>query len=114
MPNLAKKKCTACEGEESPLTTEDGLHLLTELGNAWKIVNDHHLEKDYLFEDFKEALAFTNQVGEIAETEGHHPDIHLSWGKVRIVLWTHVINGLSENDFILAAKCDAIPYKKKK
>jgi 4a-hydroxytetrahydrobiopterin dehydratase len=75
---------------------------------GWKLVNDHHIEKEYLFKHFKEALAFTNKVGELAEQEGHHPDILLSWGKVKIELWTHKINGLSENDFILAAKCDKI------
>lgn len=78
------------------------------LGNNWKLVGEHHLEKEYLFPDFVQALAFTNKIGALAEREGHHPDILLSYGKVKIQLWTHKINGLSESDFILAAKCDAI------
>lgn len=77
---------------------------MEDLKGDWKVVNEHHLEKEYQFKDFKEALDFTNQIGALAEEEGHHPDIHLGWGKVRIALWTHKINGLSENDFILAAK----------
>ncbi|HNA61976.1 MAG TPA: 4a-hydroxytetrahydrobiopterin dehydratase [Rhabdochlamydiaceae bacterium] len=79
-----------------------------ELKPGWKVVDEHHLEKEYRFADFKSALAFTNRVGVLAEEEGHHPDILLSWGKVVIQLWTHKINGLSESDFILAAKIDAL------
>jgi 4a-hydroxytetrahydrobiopterin dehydratase len=73
------------------------------------VVEGHHLDREYRFHDFREALAFTNAVGEIAEAEGHHPDIHLAWGLVRITLWTHKIGGLSENDFVLAAKVDRLP-----
>jgi 4a-hydroxytetrahydrobiopterin dehydratase len=76
-------------------------------------VEEHHLEKEYLFPDFAQALAFTNQVGAIAEENGHHPDIFLAYGKVKIQLWTHKINGLSESDFVLAAKCDEILAQKK-
>lgn len=75
------------------------------------MVNDHHLEREFIFSDFREALKFTNQVGELAESQGHHPDIYLAWGKVRITLWTHKINGLSESDFILAAKIDQLIAK---
>lgn len=85
--------------------------LLQNLETHWKIVDEHHLEREYSFKNFKEALAFTNKVGEIAEEENHHPDIYLSYGKVKIQLWTHRINGLSENDFIFAAKCDKIITK---
>lgn len=81
---------------------------LKELKQGWKVVDEHHLEKEYRFTDFKSALAFTNRVGGLAEEEGHHPDILLSWGKVVIQLWTHKINGLSESDFILASKIDAL------
>jgi 4a-hydroxytetrahydrobiopterin dehydratase len=77
-----------------------------ELGKDWHVVNGHHLEKDYSFPDFRQALAFTNRVGELAEKENHHPDIYLTWGKVGLKIWTHNIDGLSENDFILAAKAD--------
>jgi 4a-hydroxytetrahydrobiopterin dehydratase len=82
--------------------------LRRQLGEGWKVVDEHHLAKDYSFKDFKEALDFTNRVGALAEEEGHHPDIHLAWGKVKITLYTHSIGGLSENDFILAAKADSV------
>lgn len=81
------------------------------LGKDWKIINDHHLEKDYIFHDFQKALQFTNQVAEIAEQEGHHPDILLSYGKATVRIWTHTIDGLSEADFILATKCDHVDTK---
>jgi len=74
--------------------------------SGWQVVNDHHLEKSYSFPDFKTALDFVNRVGEIAEQEGHHPDLYLSWGKVGVKTWTHKIDGLTESDFILAAKID--------
>ena len=90
------------------LTMQEVNHYLTELKPGWKVADDHHIEKTYPFKDFKSALAFVNKVGLVAEQEGHHPDIYLAWGKVEIRLWTHKINGLSESDFILAAKCDAI------
>ena len=85
------------------------MSLLKQL-KGWEVVNEHHLLKNLAFEDFKSALAFTNEVGRIAEAEGHHPDIHLAWGKVRIEIWTHKINGLTESDFILAAKLDELPH----
>ena len=82
--------------------------LAGELDGGWQVVRDHQLEKEYRFEDFREALAFTNQVGELAEAEGHHPDIYLAWGRVKLVLWTHKIDGLTESDFVLAAKADKL------
>jgi 4a-hydroxytetrahydrobiopterin dehydratase len=103
---LAKKTCIPCRGVMSALKGKELLFLYNQLKEGWKIVNEHHLEKEYLFPDFRSALSFTNKVGELAEQEGHHPDIHLSYGKVKIFLWTHKIDGLSENDFILAAKSD--------
>lgn len=106
--SLAKKKCVPCKGGVPPLKGKELIELSKELGNGWKVVQEHHLEKEYKFPDFRQALDFTNQVGEIAEKEGHHPDILLSWGKVKITLWTHKIDGLTESDFILAAKCDEI------
>jgi 4a-hydroxytetrahydrobiopterin dehydratase len=90
-----------------PLDAEQTRKLLDELRGGWKIVDNHHLDKTYIFDDFKQALDFTNKVGEIAEAEGHHPDIHLAWGQVRLNVWTHKIDGLTESDFILAAKADA-------
>lgn len=91
-----------------PLKGEQLSALMANINPSWKLVDRHHIERMFSFKDFKEALAFTNKVGEIAEKEGHHPDIFLSWGKVKIVLWTHKIDGLSESDFILAAKFDKI------
>lgn len=108
MSNLAKKKCSTCVGGILPLEGADLVDYSSDLGGNWNIINEHHLEKEFTFEDFQKALDFTNKVGALAEEEGHHPDIHLSWGKVRIVLWTHKINGLSESDFILAAKIDQL------
>ena len=108
MSQLNEKKCVACEGGIASLTTEEILTLKNELRNNWDVINEHHLEKEYKFANFQKALDFTNQVGAIAEQEGHHPDIHLSWGRVRLVIWTHSVNGLTENDFVLAAKCDLL------
>lgn len=90
------------------MTENDYEPLLTELGDEWEVIDTHHLEKTILLKNFAEALTFTNQVGSIAEKEGHHPDIELGWGRVKIIIWTHKIDGLSESDFILAAKISAI------
>ena len=80
--------------------------LQDKLKNDWKIINEHHLEKEYSFKNFKEALDFTVKVGELAENQDHHPDIFLTWGKVKVTIWTHKIDGLTESDFIFAAKTD--------
>jgi 4a-hydroxytetrahydrobiopterin dehydratase len=74
----------------------------------WEIVSDHHLRKVFKFPDFRSALRFVNRVGEVADAEGHHPDVSLSWGKVEITLWTHAAGGLTENDFIMAARIDRL------
>jgi len=87
------------------LTPAEYEPLLCQL-EGWSVVDDHHLHKDFVFENFADALAYTNAVGAIAEEQGHHPDIYLAWGKVGITIWTHKIDGLTEGDFILAAKCD--------
>jgi len=105
--HLAKKHCTPCRGGVPPLKGVELTQLHRQLDDGWHIIDEHHLEKEYSFPDFLEALAFTNRLGEIAEQEGHHPDILLSYGKVKVQIWTHKINGLSESDFILAAKTDA-------
>ena len=78
-------------------------------GSSWRTVDQHHLEKEFTFKDFREALVFTNEVGELAESQGHHPDIYLTWGRVKLSIWTHKIDGLTESDFVLAAKVDALP-----
>ena len=107
MSELAQKTCLPCQGGVPPIGQEERIKLLAELDN-WEIVDDHHLSKSFDFPNFKTALAFTNAVGEIAEEENHHPDIHLAWGKVRVDIWTHKIDNLVEADFILAAKIDKI------
>ena len=103
---LSEKKCIPCSTGTSALKGEHLVKLHKQLSNGWKIVEEHHLEKLYLFKEFQDALEFVNKVGQMADEEGHHPDIYLSYGKVKIQLWTHKIDGLSESDFILAAKCD--------
>jgi len=104
---LAAKTCVPCRGGVPPLKGAELQVLLSKLGGGWRAVQEHHLEKEYGFKNFKEALTFTNTVGEIAEREDHHPDIFLAWGKVRLTIWTHKIDGLTESDFVLAAKADA-------
>lgn len=105
---LAKKKCIPCTKQTPPLKGEELDQLHKQLAPHWNIVKEHHLQKTFLFSNFREALDFVNKVGQIAEEQGHHPDMHLSYGKVKIELWTHKIDGLSESDFILAAKCDSL------
>ena len=102
---LAEKTCVPCRGGVPPLTTEQ-IRPLVDQVRSWNVVNNHHLEKEFKFLNFKTALDFVNNVGRIAEEQGHHPDIYLAWGKVGIKIWTHKIDGLTESDFILAAKID--------
>jgi 4a-hydroxytetrahydrobiopterin dehydratase len=106
--DLAKRKCTACDGETPRLTGGALRKLKKELDGGWKVVGGEYLEKKYKFPDFLKALDFTNRVGKIAEKQGHHPDIYLAWGEVRLKIWTHTIKGLTEGDFILAAKVDGL------
>ena len=106
MSDLAKKTCIPCKGGVPPLKGTKLDDLLEKLKNDWKIIKEHHLEKEYSFKNFKEALDFTIKVGELAENQGHHPDIFLAWGKVKLTIWTHKIDGLTESDFIFAAKAD--------
>src|ERR1700679_3565612 len=105
---LSDKHCVPCEGGVFPLAGEE-LDPFLKQTPSWKLSEDtFSISKDFKFKDFAQALAFVNKVGAIAEAEGHHPDIALSWGKVDVTLSTHAIGGLSENDFILAAKIDEI------
>ena len=108
MNELAAKECVPCKGGVPPLKGTELIELRNRLGNDWEVVNEHHLEKQFTFKNFREALAFTNQIGELAEQQGHHPDIYLAWGKVKVTVWTHKIDGLTESDFILAAKIDSL------
>lgn len=104
---LAQRKCQPCRGGVPPLKGEALSIMLRELGGDWKVVDEHHLEKVYAFPSWREAVAFTNRVADLAEEQNHHPDIHLSYGKVNVVIWTHKIDGLTESDFVFAAKADA-------
>ena len=106
---LAEQDCVPCRGGASPFDAGQIQPLLARLGAGWEDVNGHHLAKSYKFPDFQSALAFTNRVGDLAEEQGHHPDIHLSWGLVKIEIWTHAVDGLAESDFVLAAKIDKLP-----
>lgn len=108
MSELAQKECVPCKGGVPPLQGDELRTLQEELGGGWRVVDEHHLEKDYAFKNFREALEFTKRVGEMAEEQGHHPDIYLAWGKVRLQVWTHKIDGLTESDFVFAAKADRL------
>lgn len=107
MTELADKTCIPCRGGVPPLKGNE-LEKLHQTVPAWKIVHEHHLQREFRFPDFKQALAFVNRVGAVAEDQGHHPDILLAWGKAEVTLWTHAIDGLSESDFIMAAKIDRL------
>jgi len=108
MSELAKKKCIPCEGNVPPLTKAQAENLMHEL-DGWMLIDEAHLlAKNFHFKDFKDTMAFVNKVADIAEEEGHHPDMAVSYGDVSIELTTHAIQGLSENDFIVAAKIDQI------
>ena len=107
MSDLASKTCVPCRGGTPPLAGKE-LEALAKQVPGWKVVNGHHIVRNFTFPDFRQALTFINKVGEIAEQQGHHPDILLSWGKAEITTWTHKIDGLTESDFILAAKIDKV------
>ena len=106
--SLDKKKCLPCSGEVPAMNMQQIKPLLIQLDNQWNLVGEHHLEREFLFEDFVSALDFVNAAGDICEQENHHADFQLSWGKVKVSIWTHKINGLAEADFILAAKIEKI------
>lgn len=110
---LAQKECIPCKGGIPPLKGQALSNLLEKLGNGWKVIDEHHLEKEYTFPDFREALDFTIRAGELAEATFHHPDIFLAWGRVKLIIWTHKINGLTESDFVWAAKADQEEEKRK-
>ena len=110
---LADEDCEACTSEDEPLGPSEYAEYLNELEDSvWEVVDDHHLNGTYPFEDFRDALEFTYEIGELAEEEWHHPDIHLQWGEVRVEMWTHKIDGLHRSDFVMAARMDRIhePY----
>ncbi len=108
MSELSAQTCEPCRGGMPPLGSAAIAELLAQLENNWQVIAEHHLRKEFAFPNFRSALTFTNLVGELAEEQGHHPDIHLAWGKVEITIWTHKIDGLHQSDFILAAKIDKL------
>jgi len=105
--DLASQNCVPCRGGVPPMKGRE-LQRILQLVPKWKAVNEHHITRLFTFPDFKQALEFVNAVGEIAEHQGHHPDILLTWGKAEITLWTHKIDGLTQSDFIMAAKIDRL------
>ena len=108
MNDLKNQRCVPCEGTIKPMSTEEAQAILA-LTHGWSIVGDgKKISKDFVFADFKEAMVFVNKVAEIAESEGHHPDIFMWWNKVTLLLWTHAAEGLTTNDFIIAAKVNDI------
>ena len=108
MSELASKQCVPCRGGVPPLQGDELATYQQQLGGGWQVVNEHHLEKEYTFDDFRQALDFTVRVGEMAEEQDHHPDILLTWGLVKVTIWTHKIDGLTESDFVFAAKADRL------
>ena len=108
MTDLASKECIPCKGGVPPLEGEELDSLEQELGNDWQVVDGHHLVKTYKFDDFQQALDFTNRVGALAEEVNHHPEICVTWGKAKITIYTHKIDGLTESDFVWAAKADRL------
>ena len=108
MSELASKQCVPCRGGVPPVKGAALVALQQRLGGGWRVVDEHHLEKEYRFDDFRQALDYTIRVGEMAEEQDHHPDIVLTWGLVRVTIWTHKIDGLTESDFVFAAKADQL------
>jgi len=105
MTELAERQCVPCRGGVPPMKSDEIEKFLGQL-DGWKVVEEHHLQKTYSSKNFRETLDFVNRVGELAEEQGHHPDICFGWGKAEITIWTHKIDGLTESDFVLAAKID--------
>ncbi|WP_420635249.1 4a-hydroxytetrahydrobiopterin dehydratase [Candidatus Palauibacter sp.] len=106
--SLAQQQCIPCRGGVPPLEGTALAALAEELGGDWSVVDGHHLEKEYRFPNFVTALGFVNRVGELAEEQNHHPDMFLAWGRVIVRIWTHKIDGLTESDFVFAAKTETL------
>ncbi|GJM45404.1 MAG: putative pterin-4-alpha-carbinolamine dehydratase [Gemmatimonadota bacterium] len=105
--DLAQRTCIPCEGGVPPMKPDE-IQEYVPLVPGWSVIENHHLVRTFEFPDFLQALAATNRVGQLAEEQGHHPDLHLGWGSLAVEIWTHKIDGLTESDFILAAKIDEI------
>ena len=108
MDDLANKACFACEGGTPPLTSKEITKYQAQVDSQWAVIKNHRIKKKFKFEDFKQAMVFVNKVADLANSEGHHPDIYIFYSIVEIELYTHAVKGLSENDFIMAAKIDKI------
>ena len=108
MSDLASRDCVPCRGGVPALKGEDLNRFAAQLGHDWQVVDEHHLSKTYAFANFEDALHYVIKVGEMAEEQGHHPDIYLAWGKARVDVWTHKIDGLTESDFVFAAKAEEL------
>ena len=108
MTDLASRRCEPCKSGVPSLTPDELRPLAAQLDADWEVVDDHHLSRRFKFENFRQALDYVNRVGEMAEEQGHHPDLHLAWGVVGVEIWTHKIDGLHEADFVFAAKCDRL------
>ncbi len=104
--SLADQKCIPCRGGIPPMEGSRALELLRELDQGWSLNSEGHLEREFAFPDFAQAMALANKVADIAEGEGHHPDLYVAWGKCKVEIWTHKISGLTESDFFFAAKVD--------
>jgi 4a-hydroxytetrahydrobiopterin dehydratase len=107
MTDLADRTCVPCRGGVPPLAGRD-LETLARQVSGWEVVGEHHLKREFQFENFREALEFVNRIGEVAEDQGHHPDVSFGWGRAEVVIFTHAIDALTESDFILAAKIDRL------
>ena len=107
MAELSERQCVPCRGGVPPLNGDEINDFLRQL-DGWQVINEHHLQKTYQSKDFRESLNFVNRIGELAEEQGHHPDICFGWGKAEVTIWTHKIDGLTESDFVLAAKIDKL------
>lgn len=105
---LAAKRCVPCRGGTEPLRGAPLAALLEALGGGWRVEAGQRLEKQFRFRDFKGALDFANEIGRLADEQNHHPDLHVAWGRLGVAIWTHVIDGLSESDFVFAAKVDRL------
>ena len=113
MDNLSAKSCVPCKGGVPPLSEEESSAFLSQIHDDWEFVENHHLTRTWSFPDFSSALEFTNLLGEICEQQAHHADFELGWGKLVTIIYTHKIDGLTESDFVLAAKFDAVVGEKK-
>tara|TARA_Y100000022_G_C13164679_1_gene335620 strand:+ start:343 stop:672 length:330 start_codon:yes stop_codon:yes gene_type:complete len=108
MTGLEGKKCVPCEGGIPPLNEEESMELIGMINDNWALIDNHHIERIWEFNDFQDALKFVNLAGMICEEEGHHANFEISWGRAKALIWTHKIDGLTESDFILAAKIDEL------